>query len=75
MLTGMQDYKMLWMEALYTVAYVHNRILTDSTNMSMREKTPYELLTGKKPDLSHLRIFSSEVNVKKPQGFVCQGKF
>ena len=33
----------------------------------MRGKTPYEIVTGTKPDLSNLQVFSTEVKVLKPK--------
>ena len=44
--------KSLWAEALATANYLRNR-----SPVSGRDKTPIELLTGTKPDVSHLRIF------------------
>jgi hypothetical protein len=44
--------KRLWMEILQTVVYVKNR----SPVRPLGSKTPYEVLYGKKPDLSNLRI-------------------
>lgn len=44
--------KRLWMEILETVIYVKNR----SPVRPLGSKTPYEVLYGKKPDLSNLRI-------------------
>lgn len=43
----------LWAEAVNTTVYILNRI-TSCKNMSI---TPYEMWTGCKPDLSHLKIF------------------
>lgn len=42
----------LWGEALKTTAYILNRVPTKAA-----VKTPYELWTGKKPCLTHLRIW------------------
>eukprot|EP00171_Calliarthron_tuberculosum_P012290 IDg12290t1 len=39
----------------------------------MRKKTSYEILTGNKLDLSHIRIFGSKVKVLKPKKY-CDGK-
>ena len=50
----------LWGEAINTCVYVLNR----SSPKSLQEKTPYEMWSGKKPKLSHLRIFGSIVLVK-----------
>ena len=74
MLTGINDYQKLWSEAFLTVIYVHNRTLTDSTQKSLRGKTPYEIITGRKPDLSHLRVFGCKVKVQKPKRYM-GGKF
>ena len=52
----------LWGEAINTCAYVLNR----SSTKSSQEKTPYEMWSGKKPKLSHLRIFGLIVHVKTP---------
>lgn len=43
-----------WGETVLTAAYLQNR--TPNRNL---EKTPYELFIGRKPDLSHIRIFES----------------
>ena len=44
-----------WARAAVTAADVHNRLVNKYT----RTKTPYELMWGVKPDLSHLRVFGS----------------
>ena len=46
--------KSLWAEALATANYLRNR-----SPVNGRDKTPIELLTGTKPDVSHLRIFGT----------------
>lgn len=66
-LTGIGDYKKLWAKAIRTVLYVHNRTLTDSKDKAHGDKTPFEIITGEKPNLSHLRILGSRVKVKKPK--------
>jgi hypothetical protein len=43
----------LWAEASNTVVYVQNR----SPQKILGNKTPKEVFTGKKPEVSHLRIF------------------
>ena len=53
----------LWGEAINTSVYVFSR---SSTN-SLHGKTPYEMWSGKKPKLSHLRIFIPIVHVKTPR--------
>jgi len=45
--------KFLWGEAANTVFYVQNRCPHRSLNF----KAPEEVFTGKKPDVSHFRIF------------------
>ncbi|KMQ88959.1 putative retrotransposon, partial [Lasius niger] len=50
----------LWAEAVNTAVYTLNRTGLSRTGGS---KTPFELWTGKKPNLSHMRIFGSEAYV------------
>jgi len=45
--------------------YVLNRTLTKSTHECHGDKTPFEVITGKKPDLNNLRIFGAHVKVMK----------
>ena len=52
----------LWGEAINTCVYVLNR----SSTKSLQGKMPYEMWSGKKPKLIHLRIFGSIVHVKTP---------
>ena len=54
----------LWGEALKTAAYILNRVLTKAAN-----KTPYEMWTGRKPSLQHLRIWGcpAEARPYRPQ--------
>lgn len=49
--------KEFWAEAINTAVYLQNRIVKTGLN----NRTPYELWTGAKPNLSHLRIFGSTV--------------
>ena len=46
--------KSLWADAVVTANYVRNR-----SPVSDRDKTPYELFNGSKPDVSHLRTFGA----------------
>lgn len=55
--------KKFWAEALATAAYVVNR----SPTKSLEGKTPYELWKGKKPNLSHIKIFGSVAMVHVPK--------
>ena len=48
-----------WDEAISTCVYVMNR----SSMKILQRKMPYEMWSGKKPKLSHLRIFGSIVHV------------
>lgn len=43
--------------------------LTKSTHPDVRDKTPFEIVTGKKPDLSNLRIFGTTVKILKPESY------
>ncbi|PKA63291.1 Retrovirus-related Pol polyprotein from transposon TNT 1-94 [Apostasia shenzhenica] len=45
--------KYFWAEAVNTACYVVNRV----TVRSILKKTPYELWKGRKPNISHLRVF------------------
>lgn len=51
--------KEFWGEATNTAVYLQNRIVA----AALGYKTPYELWTGSKPDISHIRIFGSTVMV------------
>ena len=41
-----------WAEAVWSAAYIRNRVITTATGV-----TPYERWYGKKPDVSNLRVF------------------
>ena len=59
-----QDLPMhLWAEAARTVVYVHNRI----SHSALGFKTPEEMFTGKKPEVSHLKIFGCPVYIHIPK--------
>lgn len=45
--------KKFWAEAVSTTTYLVNRTLA----RALKHKTPEEVWTGKKPNLSHLRVF------------------
>lgn len=55
--------KEFWAEATNTAVYLHNRIVASGLN----GKTPYEMWTGTKPEVSHLRIFGSKAMVHIPK--------
>ena len=53
--------KSLWAEAVVTAAYLLN-----VSPSSGRASTPYELMTGKRPNLAHLRCFGTPVSYVIP---------
>ncbi|GKC91346.1 putative ribonuclease H-like domain-containing protein, partial [Tanacetum coccineum] len=60
---------MFWTEAVSTACYVINRVLiTNSHN-----KTPYALLTGKTPSISHFKPFRCHVTILNTNDYL--GKF
>ncbi|GJS85063.1 putative ribonuclease H-like domain-containing protein [Tanacetum coccineum] len=50
---------MFWTEAVSTACYVLNRVLVTSPH----NKTPYELVSGKVPNISHLKPFGCHVTI------------
>ncbi|CAH2109147.1 unnamed protein product [Euphydryas editha] len=52
-----------WAEAANTAVYLQNRTVASALN----EKTPFELWTSRKPDISHLRVFGSIVMMHIPK--------
>jgi len=55
--------KFLWAEVANTAVYVQNRC----PHQALGSKTPEEKFTGKKPDVSHFKIFGSPVYVHVPK--------
>ena len=57
--------KSLWAEALSVATHVRNRVTTRGLSS---KTTPYEILFGRKPNLSYLRVFGCRCwyNVRKP---------
>lgn len=55
--------KRFWAEAVNTAVYLRNR----SPASGLQNMTPFELWTNKKPDLSHIRIFGSQIMVHIPK--------
>lgn len=51
-----------WGEAVYTANYLQNRLITRS-----KEKTPFELWFGEKPNVKHLRIFGCDAYAHIPK--------
>ena len=56
-------YMHLWEEAARTMVYVHNR----TPHRVLENKTPKEVFSGKKPEVSHLRIFGCLVYIHIPK--------
>jgi hypothetical protein len=54
-----------WREAIQTAAYVFNRM----GSCTRGNKTPYELWTGTRPVVDHLRIFGSIAYAHVPKSF------
>jgi len=46
----------LWADAIKTAVYIKNRVTTRALPVG---KTPFELWTGNKPNVSHMRVFGS----------------
>lgn len=65
MVKSVPDHKELWDEAVLTANYLRNRMYSTSGNMP--GKTPYEAFTGRKPDLSVLRVYGSKAFVHVPK--------
>lgn len=55
--------KEFWAEAVGAAVYLRNRTVTSS----QINKTPYELWTGRKPDISNCIIYGSKVMVHIPK--------
>ena len=53
----------LWAEASYTAVYIQNR----SPHSYLKDKTPEEVFTKIKPNISHLRIFGCPVYIHVPK--------
>jgi hypothetical protein len=53
----------LWAEAAMAVVYVQNRL----SHSALGLKTPKEMFTGKKPEVSHLKIFGCPVFIHIPK--------
>ena len=54
-----------WVEAISTAAYVRNHLPTTALKES---ETSYERWYGKKPDVSHLRVFGCMAYAHVPEG-------
>lgn len=63
MLSGARLGQEFWVEAVETACYLANR----SPSSVLEDKTPQEVWTGKKPSLSHLRVFGCDAYVHVPK--------
>lgn len=63
MLFDAKLHKNFWAEAVSTAVYLKNRSIASG----LHDKTPYEMWHGRKPILSHIRIFGSPVMVHVPK--------
>jgi transposase InsO family protein len=63
MLSGVGLGQELWAEAVGTACYLVNR----SPSSTLDDKTPHEVWTGKKPSLTHLRVFGCDAYVHVPK--------
>ena len=63
MLSGTGLGQEFWAEAMETTCYLVNR----SPSSALEDKTPHEVWTGKKPSLSHLRVFGCDAYVHVPK--------
>ena len=66
MLKDMNVAKFLWPEAVHTANYLINR---SPTTAIKDNKTPYEMWFGRRPNMSHIRVFGSRafVHMRKEQ--------
>ena len=53
-----------WAEACSRAVYLHNR----SPTTALKDETPFERLFGRRPDISHLRVFGCVSYVHVPDG-------
>ena len=73
MLSGIGLGQEFWAEEVETACYLVNR----SPSSALEDKTPHEVWTGKKPSLSHLRVFGCDayVHVLKDKRVNLDGKY
>jgi len=63
MLNGVGLGHEFWAEEVDTIWYIFNR----SPSLALEDKAPHEVWTGKKPSLSHLRVFGCDTYVHVPK--------
>lgn len=64
MLSSMEIPKVLWGEAARHATYILNRV----TTKALGDKTPYEVWSGRKPNLEHVRAFGCLAHAKLMRG-------
>lgn len=57
-----------WPEVIKAASYLKNRIITNT----VENKTPYEIFSGKKPNIRNLRLYGNKVFVRVPEIKVIQ---
>eukprot|EP00253_Pinus_taeda_P009729 PITA_09729 len=63
MFSGAELGQEFWVEVVETTCYLLNR----SPSLALEDKTPQEVQTGKKPSLSHMRVFGCDAYVHVPK--------
>eukprot|EP00253_Pinus_taeda_P009761 PITA_09761 len=63
MLSGTGLGQEFWVEAVETTCYLVNR----SPSLALEDKTPQDIWIGKKPSISHLRVFGCDTYVHVPK--------
>lgn len=64
----MQVPDVLWGEAVHNAVYILNRVTTEA----LEEATPYQMWTGRKPNIVHLRVFGCIAHAKVKTGHRCK---
>ena len=64
MLTGANLDSTYWSHAIRHAVYIKNRLPHTALPGHL---TPYQMYTGRRPDLTHIRVFGSHVTVKQPR--------
>jgi hypothetical protein len=62
-LSGVELGQEFWVEAMGTTCYLVNR----SPASTLDDKTPHEVWTGRKPSLTHLKVFGCDAYVHIPK--------
>lgn len=71
-LSDVPKHERFWAEAVNTANFLRKRMFTSATND--KNKTPYEVIMGKKPNLGHIRKIGSKAIVHVPKA-KRKGKF